>query len=243
MPVTLICEACNKEFKVPPARAEKAKCCSMDCVKLRTEQRMPLAECKSCGTEFKTTHDRKIYCKQGCKETKKTIECKFCGISFKSKINTETGKYSSHCSLECRKKAANIILCCAVCGKEYPGKRYELKRNRKYCSKECRSKAVIAHVNSTRNQTGSYVSSNNVVIIKTDEGYRLEHRVLVEKAIGRSLNYWDEPILHINGNTADNKLSNLFICDNKSHCSHIINSYEYPYPISSNITEKSIKQT
>ena len=241
MSITIICEVCKKRFKVPPTRAKKAKCCSMACIKLRTKQRMPFANCRSCGTKFKTTHDRKIYCQQGCKETRKDRSCNVCGTLFKAKINASTGRYASHCSLKCRKEAANVTLYCLVCEKEYEGKRHELNSNRKYCSRKCSSKIVITHENSKRNQTGRYVSSNNVVVIKTDEGYRLEHRVLVEKAIGRSLNYWNEPILHINGNTTDNKLSNLFICDDRSHCTHIVNSYRYPYPISSNVAEKSVE--
>lgn len=46
--------------------------------------------------------------------------------------------------------------------------------------------------------------------IKTDDGWKYEHRIVMEKYLERKLNR-DEVVHHINGNTLDNSIANLTV--------------------------------
>jgi hypothetical protein len=49
-----------------------------------------------------------------------------------------------------------------------------------------------------------------------DGGWYYEHRLVVERNLGRVLNDW-ETIHHIDENTENNSLNNLFPCTEKEH--------------------------
>jgi hypothetical protein len=52
--------------------------------------------------------------------------------------------------------------------------------------------------------------------VKTKDGWRREHVVLMEKKIGRKLNN-NEQVHHKNGDVQDNKLKNLIVVSNALH--------------------------
>ena len=64
---------------------------------------------------------------------------------------------------------------------------------------------------------GRHISKKGYVeVLHHDNGYRFEHRVVMEKYIGRSLEK-DEVVHHINHERTDNRIENLSIMSKKEH--------------------------
>ena len=90
---------------------------------------------------------------------------------------------------------------CELCGAEYTS---PTRRNQRYCSKACARTGKGVAIGSTRKGPDGYVK------VKTVEGWRLEHRVVIEAVIGRPLDAgWQETVHHRNGQRDDNRPSNL----------------------------------
>ena len=66
------------------------------------------------------------------------------------------------------------------------------------------------------------VSREGYVLVKVPEhpksfmGWYYEHRLVIEKEIGRIVGEW-ETVHHINKNKQDNRLINLFLCSRLEH--------------------------
>ncbi len=125
---------------------------------------------------------------------------------------------------------------CLVCGrvfKTYPSK-IKLGRG-KYCSKACSqeitNKALTRNGVKSRftkgqvphNYTGKSITARGYIEIyspkhpnRTNRGYVKEHRLIIEKHIGRYLNR-DEYVHHINEDKQDNRIENLQIVSHKEH--------------------------
>ena len=125
-----------------------------------------------------------------------------------------------------------IIKECPTCGRSFSLntlQRYRLKKNAKsksFCSDECCQKSKKGNGNPKwrggRTICGEYIyiySPNHPQ--KTLHGYVCEHRLVMEKHIGRFL-LPEESIHHIDGNTKNNDISNLrlFSCEGEHRSLH-----------------------
>ncbi len=69
---------------------------------------------------------------------------------------------------------------------------------------------------------GKYIDDKGYVRVlrpehpKNIRGYAYEHRLVVEKYLGRFLEAW-ETVHHINEVKQDNRIDNLFLCSHKEH--------------------------
>ena len=98
-----------------------------------------------------------------------------------------------------------------------PSKHNELLRRSKIGA-SIRSKQLKGEKN--HNWKGGKYKQNGYIRILIDGIYRLEHRYIIEKLIGRELKEY-EHIHHLNGIKDDNRLENLKIVLNKNHYGEI----------------------
>jgi hypothetical protein len=108
----------------------------------------------------------------------------------------------------------NKKLICTICGKEF----LSYRSTTKSCSKEC-FKVVCFNKQfqggKTKNRYG-YVKVYSPHHPNADGVYVLEHRLVMEKKIGRFLNN-DEVVHHKNGKRDDNRICNLELLTKSSH--------------------------
>ena len=132
---------------------------------------------------------------------------------------------------------------CEYCGKETTRREYDYNRARRhFCSGECSSSAHsesyrgkthwatgVEQSNSHKEKRGIYKSGkdchnyidgrkiqNGYVMVKDDGKWTQEHRLVVERAIGRKLKK-GEVVHHVNGDRTDNRNSNLVLCEKSYH--------------------------
>jgi len=149
--------------------------------------------------------------------------CLNCGSSFycsPARLRLGGGKY---CCWSCRNTAKRAIIKCVFCGKKrivYKSRLNE-QRQEKYYSKECRLKGWKGKLPWNKNvrnclshswRGGRQIQPRGYIYLYT--GFcskRAEHRLVVEKIIGRKLKYNSEPIWHLNGLIDDNRPKNLYV--------------------------------
>ena len=134
----------------------------------------------------------------------------------------------------------SVLLKCDTCGKEF--KRFKTtlkpkKTNNHFCCHECFDKFNVGKNNPSfgkeglireknpRWNNGRRTTNGYIEILKpkhpyNKRGYVYEHRLVMEKVIGRYLRP-EEQIHHINGNKKDNSFKNLLLFASASeHTNH-----------------------
>jgi endogenous inhibitor of DNA gyrase (YacG/DUF329 family) len=155
--------------------------------------------------------------------TGETIPCEVCGKPVYRQRAVLGRKYCSRACNAIGQTKTPVVKACAVCGKEMRLRPSEAARQ--YCSMPCQA------IGKTTRPTGRM--HNGRPVIQHEQGYFLiyepehpaahkhngrvlEHRWLVEQAIGRYLTP-DEQVDHINQDRQDNRLDNLQVLSATDH--------------------------
>ena len=116
---------------------------------------------------------------------------------------------------------------CLICKKTILREKWELKRNKGFlCSKECKSLWMSSRTKEKHPRyKGKWETSDGYVLVHLPEhpfsdkaGYVKEHRLIVEKFIGRYLKS-EEVVHHIDENPSNNSIHNLMLFP--SHSKHM----------------------
>lgn len=161
------------------------------------------------------------------------IKCEVCGKEV-IKSRAEWQVPPKFCSNECKFKGQvgqtrgrkkNVVFDCLQCGKHvetYRGpKSIERYGYPKFCNKKCLDAYQVGtnnpnYRNGVRQCKGGYIElwiPNHPAA--NGHGCVPEHRVVVEKHIGRFLTD-EEVVHHIDGDRSNNDISNLVLCANQS---------------------------
>jgi hypothetical protein len=178
--------------------------------------------CAYCKQEFIKRKDVKPqYCSRQCagkalsQKQRKYEKCETCGKIFVKRRNS-TKYCSNKCSGEAKRKRS--LIKCDFCGNEF--EIHECHRSvHNFCSKSCYSewqKIYIKEEKSPRWNGGVHIQDGYIFHRQEDGSYKAEHRLVVEKTIGRPLRS-DEIVHHLDENKQNNNIDNLVVVTKAEH--------------------------
>lgn len=163
--------------------------------------------CEQCKKPFKAkpgTSGR--FCQRSCwyawYEGSKNKTCPICGNAFKGAAKT--------CSKECgyesrRRRTRDPNRVCENCGKPIGT---DKKARVRFCSIACSNTIKNQNDSTTKELGHKYVDGSGYIRIKTENGWEMEHRVVMAQKIGRPLTRADS-VHHKDGNRSNNSPENL----------------------------------
>lgn len=241
----------GKRYSLPKARqtrAERGECKQLNCVWCKQPFYAQTNRIKT-GQKCCSREHQRLY------ETQRNtlnISCRGCGKQFRVKLRKDSKPgtirtYRSFCSNECRKNNYNAADgFCEMCGKKMKIHRFKIKfKKHAFCSRSCADKglsleaSIYKHNGKWHNSIGQQMKATKDFYPETKSQkrhrkYRPEHRIMIEKYIGRKLRYNDEPVYHINGIPDDNRLHNLYVCTDRGRMTCIVMG-SIPAPTKSNL--------
>lgn len=134
----------------------------------------------------------------------------------------------------CRGVAAHRPENCDECGHLFLDRKYKAKgkkggSGKHYCSRSCSNRATVrvqdlSHLKPferKKNETphnfkGRHSHSHGYVVVSGNKQVQLEHRLVMERHLGRPLKR-EEVIHHINGEKTDNRVENLEVLSQSEH--------------------------
>lgn len=144
---------------------------------------------------------------------------KICGVCGKESWKRKDTEYR-YCSLRCFGKSIQKSNGkCLFCEKQLPSRMPNGIQfvKRKFCSKGCFSE-YYSNERSYR-WTGGVLSSGYKKIRLKRNSYQREHRLIMEKHLGRKLRK-GEVVHHINHDRKDNRIENLEVMSSSEHTRH-----------------------
>jgi len=189
MSITKKCLQCEKEFKTRPSHAKRRKYCSKACLALSKRNVVEIS-CNNCNKIFEIRYSLR--------NTKKYCSLK-CWIEKKQGIKSST---------YVRKKGK-----CKICNKNFSVKK---SRTLKYCSNNCRLIDIDGE-NNPNWKGGRIIKQDGYAYLRMYNTYYPEHNFVMEKHLGRKLEWPDEEVHHKNSNKTDNRIENLELMSRKKH--------------------------
>lgn len=148
------------------------------------------AKCPTCDTIFQKRRNTSIYCSRRCS----ALSCQV--LNLKPKLKN------------------GIRITCECCGKSFYVPKYRAE-SAKYCSKQCLAKIHLAQFSDYRFKPTGKAPKKYKQICVNGKNVR-EHRFIMEQHLGRKLTR-DEHVHHINGDSLDNRITNLIVLSNSDH--------------------------